>query len=349
MLQTKTPQSWRTDALADRLADFIATEGGREVRVSNLKRFTAGFSWVTIRFAATFEDGETLDLILRIGDPNGLLAPYKARPEYLLLRSLYGTPQLPVAKPYWYTEDATIIGAPFLISACVRGETPLPVWTSDVEADARGDRTALLDDFVDALVAIHAFSWRDSPLKELARDPEDSAATASEVERWATFAASPVDDPKGLAMHFASEWLKAHARPAATVGLAHGDYRVGNFMAEGGRITAILDWELAHIGDPHEDLAWVGMRTFGGTDKLIGGLFDRAEFYRRYQERSGRTIDWEAIRYFEVLAQFKMSAILVGAERRLKEGAVHDVRLGVMSLQMSRTLMGLMSMIKAAG
>lgn len=348
MLQRECLQAWRTDALAERLQAFIAARSGDTVRVSDLKRFTAGFSWVTVRFRAVFGSGADLALIVRIGDPNGLLAPYTARPEHLLLETLHGTPRLPLPKAYWFSDDPAVVGAPFLITECVRGVTPLPVWTGDGAAKAAGDRSDLLDDFVDALVAIHGFAWREGPLAELAPAGGDGSATIGEVERWIAFAASPVDGPNALAMHFAGEWLTAHARPAAAVVLVHGDYRVGNFMALDGRISAILDWELAHVGDPHEDLAWVGMRTFGGTGTLIGGLFDRAEFYRRYEERARRVIDWEAIRYFEVLSQFKMAAILVGAERRLREGAVHDVRLGAMSLQMSRTLMGLMSMIKAA-
>lgn len=348
MLQTKTIQTWRSDALAERLEAFIGAETGEAVTVSDLKRFTAGFSWVTVRFHAAFGSGEALDLILRIGDPNGLLAPYTARPEYLLLTTLHGTPRLPLPKAYWVCEDPSVIGAPFLISECVQGDTPLPVWSSEIGTRVEGDKSQLLDDFVDALVAIHDFRWRESPLRELLPEEDVGVATIREIERWAAFAATPVDDPKALAMHFAGKWLLAHARPPANVSLVHGDYRVGNFMARDGRISAILDWELAHIGDRHEDLAWAGMRTFGGTDRLIGGLFDRASFYQRYQERAGVAIDWDAIRYFEVLAQFKMAAILVGAERRLREGAVHDVRLGAMSLQMSRTLMGLMSMIKAA-
>ena len=348
MLQIKSLQTWRTDALAEKLEAFIAVQCGDSVRVSGLKRFTAGFSWVTVRFHAAFGSGEELELILRIGDPNWLLAPYSARPEYLMLRTLHGTPGLPLPKAYWFCEDPAIIGAPFLITEFAQGETPLPVWNGGEEAKGAGDASGLLDDFVDALVAIHGFSWQGSPLQELAGEEDSGAVTMREVERWIAFAALPVEDPKSLAMHFAGKWLEAHARPAATVTLVHGDYRVGNFMARDGRISAILDWELAHIGDPHEDLAWVGMRTFGGTDTLIGGLFDRAAFYRRYQERARMSVDWEAVRYFEVLAQFKMAAILVGAERRLREGAVHDVRLGAMSLQMSRTLMGLMSMIKAA-
>ena len=67
----------------------------------------------------------------------------------------------------------------------------------------------------------------------------------------------------------------------------HGDYRTGNFLESGGRITAILDWELVHLGDPLEDLGWVCMRSFRGRSPYMCHLIERPRLYERYEELSG--------------------------------------------------------------
>jgi aminoglycoside phosphotransferase (APT) family kinase protein len=82
-------------------------------------------------------------------------------------------------------------------------------------------------------------------------------------------------------------WLDANAPVSDRITVVHGDYRVGNFLRQGGRITAILDWELVHLGDPHEDLAWAGLRAFSPGSRRVGGLIDLDVFHSRYSASSG--------------------------------------------------------------
>jgi aminoglycoside phosphotransferase (APT) family kinase protein len=338
----------RGEALAERLAHFIAAQEGVPARVCDLERFTAGFSWITYSFRVLLGDHPPRDLILRIGDPNGLLAPYSARPEFLALTAVLGLPRLPVPRPQWFSDDPGVIGAPFLVTERMFGNAPLPVWDPRESERREGDRSALLDDFVDALVAIHSCDWRGTPAEQLTSGATVADATRRQVDHWIARGVGDDDGPVHPALSFAREWLRAHAPAAPRVALLHGDYRVGNFLVRDGRISAILDWELAHLGDPHEDLAWLGLRTFGGSERLIGGLFDRPAFFERYEARSGLRVDQGALRYFEVFSQFKVAVMLSSAERRIARGTVHDIRLGAMALQMSPTLMGLISMIRAA-
>ncbi|MDF2234065.1 phosphotransferase family protein [Albimonas sp. CAU 1670] len=348
---TPADPAWRGEALAPRLAGFIERQVGEPVAVANLHRFTAGLSWATIGFSLRREGRADEALILRIGDPNGLLAPYSARPEHLALSSLAGTPGLPAATSRWWSDDAAVIGAPFIVTSRLEGRTPMPIWPGAAPgAEEAADPAAedrILDDFVEALAAVHACDWRDAPAAAL--DPEAAPETCvrDEIARWVARLPGADGRPEAPAMRYAAAWLHEHAPTAVRVALLHGDYRVGNYMVKDGRISGILDWELTHLGDPHEDLAWAGLRTLGGTETTLGGRLDRAEFLRRYSERTGLVIDADRIRYFEVLGQFKAACLLLMARERVRRGAVHDARLAVMGLQPAAAQMGLMSMIKA--
>ena len=101
----------------------------------------------------------------------------------------------------------------------------------------------------------------------------------SQIERWAM-------RPYPLA-EWGIRWLKAHSPVAPRVAIVHGDYRTGNFLEQGGRITAILDWELVHLGDPHEDLGWASLPMYMGGSKLICRLAEPEWFYARYAEKAG--------------------------------------------------------------
>ncbi|WP_101675111.1 phosphotransferase family protein [Alloalcanivorax mobilis] len=343
---------WRTEALVPRLESYLSNQINAAVTISDLSRFTAGLSWITISFGLRQDSAEARQLILRIGDPNGLLAPYSAWPEFVALSCLDGIPELPIPQPYWCCDDAEVIGAPFMIVGHLQGTTLMPMMANSVLSDAgdqchSDDRSLIEQDFAAALSAIHGCAWGGTDVAGLTPGVSAENCTLLEIERWTRHAAGSSGTLEDSAMRFADAWLRAHAPVAPEVVLLHGDYRVGNFLVHEGRISGILDWELTHLGDPHEDLAWAGMRAFGGTDTTLSGLLGRQAFYHQYEQRSGRRVDPAALRYFEVLGQYKQASMLIGAEERVRKGSVHDIRLAAMALQRSAAMMGLMSMIKA--
>src|SRR5690606_19763017 len=120
-----------------------------------LRRFTVGFSWVTFGFSGSWrENGQPVEreLILRVGPPNGIFGPYRAYPEFVTLRGLAGS-AVPVPGVYWYSDDVSVLGAPFFICDLVAGEAPIP-WTHDggpAFDDAR--RVAIGAQFVSALAS----------------------------------------------------------------------------------------------------------------------------------------------------------------------------------------------------
>ncbi|PKO64320.1 MAG: hypothetical protein CVU22_24805 [Betaproteobacteria bacterium HGW-Betaproteobacteria-16] len=332
-----------------RLQSWLTQCWGKPVEVTGLRRFPAGMSWVTIGFIAASPGEAPLELILRVGDPGGLFSPYSSRPEFEALSALSSVRDLPIPKAYEHSDDPSILGAPFVITQCVHGDTPTP-WAG---ADERGETAnqSLGHDFADALGAIHAFDWTYTPLAEWVAGSEGpitpQTTALHETHRWVRHANLGVG-PTPPQMHYAMRWLEAHAPEAERITIVHGDYRVGNFLQQSGRITAILDWELVHLGDPHADLAWAGLRTFAAGTTRIGGLIDRDVFYSRWQARTGLQVRQDVVRYYEVMVQFKMAAMLMGAMIRVQTGCSRDVRMAAMGFQLTSTLIELNKLIAEA-
>jgi aminoglycoside phosphotransferase (APT) family kinase protein len=337
-------------ALGPRLVAFLESRWQRPVRLDGWRRFPAGFSWITIGFRATPPkgEGEPLDLILRIGDPRGLLAPYRAEPEFRALEALQKVSQLPVPAVVAFSDDASIIGAPFLITGRVDGDTPMP-WKGAAELRGSQHNDSLGRDFTAALAALHVVDWARTGLKPLWGDVDAGAVAANQVSYWWRHA--QLDQPGVAAppqMHHAMRWLNRNAPSAPRVAIVHGDYRVGNFLQRGGRITAVLDWELVHPGDPHEDLAWAALRIFsGGTDR-VGGLVDRETFLSRYAQLSGLEPDRAVLHWYEVLGLFKSASMLLSAGQRIADGRGRDIRMASMGFQVASTLLELNRLISEA-
>ncbi len=338
-----------TETLSRRLGSFLSRTLNRPLRLDGWQRFPAGFSWVTLAMRATPEDGgEPLDLILRIGDPHGLLSPYRAEPEYRALEALQGLPSLPVPHVFAFSDDPTVIGAPFLVTGRVQGDTPLP-WKGEAEARGEERNASLALDFTDGLAALHRVDWRATPLQRLWGEVDPATVAREQTLYWwrhARFQDGGTNAPPQ--MHYAMRWLLRHAPVAPRVVIVHGDYRVGNFLQQDGHITAVLDWELVHAGDPHEDLAWAALRVFSGGTGRVGGIMDREAFIERYARLAGFTPDPVAWRYYEVLGLFKSAGMLLSAAQRVESGRASDIRMASMGFQVASTLLELNRLITEA-
>lgn len=332
--------------MVPRLAGFLSAAWARPVAIDALHRFAAGMSWITLGFSATLPahgdaPGETRALILRVGDPAGLLAPYRAEPEYHVLAALESLPALPVPRVFAFSDDPAVIGAPFLVTGRVEGDTPMP-WKGAAEARGEALNASLAADFVDGLAALHRVDWRATPLARLWGAVDATEVARAQVDFWWTHAGlAGHDTAPPPQMHHALRWLQRHAPVAPRVVIVHGDYRVGNFLQQAGRITAVLDWELVHAGDPHEDLAWAALRIFSGGTGRVGGLMTRDAFLDRYAAQAGFQPDPRVLRYYEVLGLFKSASMLMGAAQRVQGGQARDVRMASMGFQVASTLLEL--------
>jgi aminoglycoside phosphotransferase (APT) family kinase protein len=328
------------ETVAKNLVVFLRRQVGADVVVSGLKRFTVGFSWITFGFEARWRDesgAREEQLILRLGPPTGLFAPYRAFPQFAALDALCGS-GVPVPRAYWYSEELEHFGAPFFICQKVEGEAPLPWVAEGREAFPRPVREALAEQFVAALAALHRFEWRGTTLESLGPGVDERSAASLQIAFWEALLARWAFRPYPM-LEWTLSWLKGHLPTASQVAVVHGDYRTGNFLESGGRITAILDWELVHLGDPLEDLGWICMRSFRGPSPYMCHLIERARLYERYEELSGLPVPPAVVQFYEAFGTFKLAVIHVGAARCFEDGRFKDLRLAALGVHLPRLML----------
>ncbi|AZN50002.1 phosphotransferase family protein [Pseudomonas aeruginosa] len=321
-------------SLKPRLIAYLAEQTGHAWTLGSFTRFAVGFSWITYGFSATpAGESQARGLILRLGPADGLFAPYSALPEYSALKALEGQ-GVPAPRAFWWSDDASILGAPFCITEKVEGSAPVP-W-GGADAFAASWRTDIGLQFVSALAGIHRIDWRGREGFDQVQVTEANAAHVqldyweSARQRWA-LRAYPM-------LHHAMLWLRRNAPVAPRVSLVHGDYRLGNFLEQDGRITAILDWELVHLGDPHEDLGWAFLPQFAMGSGRVCGLVAQEDFIARYEAEVGFSVDPASLHFYRVLALVKLALTHMAGVRCFEDGRFDDMRMPAMGTQVMPVL-----------
>ena len=317
--------------LRARLGAYLTQATGAPVTVEKLVKFPAGFSWITYAaHVAGFPPA--IEVILRIGPPYGLFAPYSAMIEFDALSAIEGA-GVPAPRVYFASDDASWLGAPFFLSEKVEGDTPLP-WGSQGQTLEGERRASLAADFIDALAALHIFDWRATPLAARGAGVTLENAAQLQIDDWEGRFQRWALRPHPMA-HRTLGWLRAHAPRAQRVSLVHGDYRLGNFLERAGRISAILDWELVHLGDPVEDLGWAFLPQYRGGTPLVCGLASEADFLARYEAGTGLKVDRGALKFYLVFSLLKLAFTHMAAARCFEDGRFNDLRMPAMATQIA--------------
>lgn len=316
------------------LARHLETD---DVEIDQIRRHAEGWSWQTYTFRIRWADpaGETreLALALRREPEDGLLAPYDTEAQYELHAAIERETRIPVPRLRWLERDPSVLGMPFYVMDRVDGHVPVQWRPDDPKAFPTPQaRTRIGHDFVDLLAELHAADWRALlPGDPSPEDPE--AAARAQIDHWQAY----YEDNAVRAVPLLEEaiaWLRGHVAVSGRTTVNHGDYRIGNFMiGDDGRINAVFDWELAHVGDPVEDLAWAGLRLFRGRSPLWSHLLDRDAFLARYRERAGLEVPDEVLRFWTVLCFVKASASHLRAARAFEDARSDDLRLAAMGHQ----------------
>ena len=319
------------DRLRARLGAWLGAVAKRPVSVDRVTKFPAGFSWITCAVELSGFP-EANEAILRIGPPYGLFAPYSAMPEFESLSALAAS-EVPAPRVYLASDDLSVLGAPFFLSEKVAGDTPLP-WGSQGHSLEGARRQSLAADFIGALAALHRFAWRDTPLAKWGDGVTLDNAAQLQIDEWEARFRRWALRPHPMA-HRALQWLRANAPAARRLSLVHGDYRLGNFLEQQGRITAILDWELVHLGDPVEDLGWAFLPQYRGGTPLVCGLAAEADFLACYQAQAGLEVDAASLRFYRVFSLLKLAFTHMAAARCFEQGMFNDMRMPGMATQIA--------------
>jgi aminoglycoside phosphotransferase (APT) family kinase protein len=278
-------------------------------RIDSVERLTSGLSSQSYRVEATTAEGPTT-WVMRVEPEFGVIPPYDIGREYRLLEDV-GRSDLPVPRTLHLGEDPSIVGGRFLLMSFIEGE----IYRSK-DPRIEGDPAlcaSVQEQFVEMLARVHATEQQTLP--SYSSGPEASRALVAicrDRMQRTELIPSPV-------LRHALDVLEREAPDAQRIGLLHGDYRLPNLMWHEGRISGILDWELAFVGDPLSDLAFT--QTVGmGPCSVEGPLADH------YSRLTGIEVHPKKIIYYKLLEMVKSTIIGLAGAHDLACGGT-DLRL----------------------
>ena len=319
------------EELAPRLAGVLEPALGGGTRVENLTALTGGASRTTWAFDA-LAAGQRRSLILRTGPPDEVHAgmELEARAQQAAAAAGAPVPHIVVAD-----DSVAALGNPFLICDAIGGETI--VRRIQRQLDDAG-RVRLLQQCAEALVAIHR---ADANLPGIS-DDDQMAQWREELD---------VIGDTTATFEWAFRWL-ADNRPAPSPPrLVHGDFRMGNLIVDGSGLAAVLDWELIHVGEIYEDLAWFCIRAwrFGAPVGLAaGGLGSIEDFLHGYEKAGGASVDRAAFHWWLVQATLRWGVICRYQAERHLSGQTPSVELATIGRRVCETEWDLLKLLDNA-
>jgi len=251
--------------------------------------------------------------------------------EYRVLHALRDS-DVPHPQAFAVCEDTELLGATFYIMGFVDGWSPMNMggsWPSPFDKDLEA-RRGLSTELVDAIAKLGQVDWKALGLEGFGKPV---GFLDRQVDRWLHhLKAFQFRELPGLDL--AAEWLRGHTPKSFKPGILHGDYQFANVMFEHSaqaRMAAVVDWEMATVGDPLLDLAWVLMSwPDPGEGERRGyvdyeGMPTRDELMHRYASHSGLPVD--EMDYYVVLARFKMACVLEGGYARFVKGGADNPKM----------------------
>jgi aminoglycoside phosphotransferase (APT) family kinase protein len=262
--------------------------------------------------------------------PRGPLPPsaHDVLREARLLRALEDTP-VRTPRVLAVCDDESVIGAPFYVMEQVEGE----VITMSLPAplDTPTERARIADELIDSLVELHATDWTQVGLEGFGKP---TGYLERQLRRftglWEHNRTRELEQVEQV-----GEWLADNLPGSPPATIVHGDYRLGNTIFAGAapaRLVAILDWEMATIGDPLADLGYMMIHWTQAGDRTgrfnlqsvttLPGFPTRQQLITRYEERSGRSM--QALNWYVTLALWKGIVFMEGNYKRAVSGSTDD-------------------------
>ena len=267
------------------------------------------------------------DYVLRRKPPGKLLpSAHAVDREYRVITALAPT-DVPVPRTYALCEDPEVIGTIFYVMECVSGRVLVDPRLPD---SSPAERASLYDSMNDVLARLHRVDWKAVGLGDFGRPGN---YIARQIHRWTQqYRASETETIEAMERLIA--WLPEHVPAEEDTTIVHGDYRLGNTIVHPTepRVIAVLDWELATLGNPLSDLAYncmpyrleaESMDGFQGADLAALGMPSEQAYVAAYCRRTGRPgiADWD---FYVAFAMFRLSAIAQGIMGRVVAGTAND-------------------------
>lgn len=305
------------------LARALRADGLRVLAVTRLMGGISREAW-RIDTDVRANDGSPRSFVIRL-DPEISLLESRASLEFAMFRAMRGIRGVPVPEAVCVEDDAAHLGAPFMVTAYVPGTAdPRAILTTDY------DGQGIAREMFAILGAIAKVGPKDLPADTLP-EPRREEVWVRELERWEHVLQANGIGPMPVTAA-AVRWLKRRPPPLPRrLCVLHGDYRLGNYLYTRQSIVAVLDWEMAHVGDPHEDLAWALCKSWHlkAAPNRIAGWLSEQEAIRIWERCSGLEVDRSALRWWGLHAHVKAAALWVTGARNFIDSSPRDTTYGV--------------------
>lgn len=320
-------------AMSEALRRVLARLDAQLQDVTNLTRLSAGATNETWSLDVVRNAGVD-PLILRrsaVGRGPGVLS---LQAEAHVLSAVHGC-GVPVPEVRYVLAPEDALGEGFLMQRIAGATLPGKILRDAALASVRPKLASQLGGIA---AAIHAIDLSRIPELPLLDADHQVQHLHSQFQSQET--ARPV-------FELAFRWLREHLPPTVAPVLVHGDYRHGNLIVGAQGVHAVLDWELAHIGDPVEDLAWLCIPPwrFGELDKPVGGFGTREELLDAYERASGMSIDRQRLAWWDVLGSLRWGVMCADMPQWLRSGRDKSVERAMIARRASESELDLMRIL----
>jgi len=254
---------------------------------------------------------------------------------------------VPVPHVHWACGDPAVLDTPFFVMDRLEGETiPRRLLRDAAYAGVREEMAEALGRI---LARVHAVDPARPELAGLARPAPGRAPGLDQVEITAAALRELAPDPHPV-LDLAERWLRERVPEPRRTTLVHGDYRVGNVLFDAGGVRAILDWELAHVGDPAEDLGWLCTKAWRfGSPLPAGGVGTREALLEAYEKAGGEPVSAGQLRFWEALGSYKVALVFVRQASVHLSGAHPSLDLASLGRRTAEAEQALLEIMEAEG
>ncbi len=304
-------------------ATYLSQHWGRPCHLKHIEQIPGGASRETYLIMLD-QDGVDRGVVLRRDPPSSLIDTERAH-EYRTYEAVFRHGAMPVPEPIVLEETPGELDRPFSIMALVPSGQASP---GGLDEPAMQPALEKLGTYKWQLLGNMArLSYTDLGISFM-EVPEHAAAR--ELAYWRNVIDTDALHPQPIAQA-ALRWLERHLPPPSEhLTLVHGDYRTGNYLyAPDGKIVAVLDWEMAHIGDPLEDLAWSLDPLWAPQPHIAGRLLPRADAVAIWEAASGLQVDRNVFRWWQIFASVKALAIWISSAEDYVNGTTKEPILAI--------------------
>jgi aminoglycoside phosphotransferase (APT) family kinase protein len=236
-------------------------------------------------------------------DPEGSVSLVPIGEEFRLIREA-AAGGVPVPDPLAFEPRGGRFGTAGMLMAHVDGTSVAPRILRKPEYEQARER--LPGQLAEALARIHAID--PASVEGVLSAPAGDSALI-QLDEWEK-QLDRIGEPLP-AVELGLRWLRANAPKPVQPRLVHGDFRLGNFIVDERGLAAVIDWELAHLGDPAEDIGWLCIRSwrFGNDDRPVAGVGELDELLTAYEAAGGDRMDRQRVRYWEAFGNVKWATI----------------------------------------